>query len=213
MFISVLLFSQSNKDIKKYEKIFELIQQEDLEQAKEETLKLLKKNNKWKKPHLLMSSIYEKEGKILESVDEYLQVYDLESKNNAHPIFILAERLYKNAYYKEALEYFIISENLFEEKNKHERYILNCEFALLSIKNPVYFNPINMGEVINSDSPEYLPYISANGEELIITRRVLQETKKENYRTKECEGKMLDPLKHFIIRNSKFIKSGKIIFK
>ena len=64
MFISVLLFSQSNKDIKKYEKIFELIQQEDLEKAKEEALKLLKKNNKWKKPHLLMSSIYEKEGKI-----------------------------------------------------------------------------------------------------------------------------------------------------
>ncbi|NEN23182.1 OmpA family protein [Cryomorpha ignava] len=51
-----------------------------------------------------------------------------------------------------------------------EKHILNCDFAVHAITNPVDFKPINMGEAINTDSPEYYPCISADGETFIYTR-------------------------------------------
>ena len=119
------MFSQSKRDLQKYDRIVDLIEKNKLQQAKEETLKLIDKTDEWKKPHLLMYSIYKKEGKILESVNEYLKVYDLKSKSSAYPLAILSQLLYEDGYYKEALKYFTISDNLSQEENNLERFILN----------------------------------------------------------------------------------------
>lgn len=51
-----------------------------------------------------------------------------------------------------------------------QRHIVNCDFAIHAMANPVDFKPINMGDAINSASPEYYPCISADGETFIFTR-------------------------------------------
>lgn len=51
-----------------------------------------------------------------------------------------------------------------------EKHILNCDFAVYAMANPVDFNPINMGAAINTENPEYYPCISADGETFIFTR-------------------------------------------
>ena len=56
--VPLVMFSQSKRDQKKYNNIVELIKQNDLELAKEESYKLLKKNKDWKKPHLLLYNIF-----------------------------------------------------------------------------------------------------------------------------------------------------------
>ena len=65
------------------------------------------------------------------------------------------------------LTYNIISEKY---RKKVIELIKSCEFSLSDIKNPVTFNPENLGENINSDADEYLPALSLDGSTLIFTR-------------------------------------------
>ncbi|MCG8701605.1 MAG: hypothetical protein MI922_26370, partial [Bacteroidales bacterium] len=52
-------------------------------------------------------------------------------------------------------------------------YGLRCaRFAQHSVKNPVEFDPKNLGENINTVDDEYWPSLSADGEKLVITRRL-----------------------------------------
>ena len=170
--VPLVIFSQSKRDQKKYNNIVELIKQNELELAKEESYKLLKKNKDWKKPHLLLYSIILKEQNYEKGVVEFFKYYNISSEKSSFPIFQLAEVFYKEGIYLEALKYFNISANLDEEENKHSRYINNCRFALYAMENPVEFEFENMGENINTENAEYLPFISVDGKELIFTRRL-----------------------------------------
>lgn len=49
---------------------------------------------------------------------------------------------------------------------------LNCEFAMESLKNPMDFNPINIGPGINTADPEYFPTITVDGKTILFTRRI-----------------------------------------
>ncbi len=48
----------------------------------------------------------------------------------------------------------------------------DCEFAMEAIKNPLKFNPINIGQGINTSQPEYFPTITVDGKTILFTRRV-----------------------------------------
>lgn len=48
----------------------------------------------------------------------------------------------------------------------------NCLFAQEAMRNPVPFEPANLGDAINTAFPEYFPTISAQGSTLIFTRRI-----------------------------------------
>ncbi|MBO4654037.1 MAG: PD40 domain-containing protein [Bacteroidales bacterium] len=56
-------------------------------------------------------------------------------------------------------------------KQETDWAIQNCEFAIEAIKNPVNFNPINMGSNINSENDEYLPCMTADENEIVYTVR------------------------------------------
>ncbi len=51
----------------------------------------------------------------------------------------------------------------------------DCNFAIEALKHPVPFNPINLGEKINSPMAEYFPSISVDGSTLLYTRRLRSE--------------------------------------
>ncbi len=46
----------------------------------------------------------------------------------------------------------------------------DCDFATNAIAHPVPFNPINMGEKINSDACEYFPNVTADDQTFLFTR-------------------------------------------
>ncbi len=55
---------------------------------------------------------------------------------------------------------------------KTARHVLACaRFAASAVKNPVPFNPINLGKNINTPESEYFPSLTADGSTLIFTRR------------------------------------------
>ncbi|MCK6694611.1 MAG: OmpA family protein [Thermoanaerobaculia bacterium] len=54
---------------------------------------------------------------------------------------------------------------------KAQRLKENCLFAMEAVKNPVPFDPLSVGNGVNSDSDEYLPSLTADGNTMIFTRR------------------------------------------
>lgn len=52
------------------------------------------------------------------------------------------------------------------------RQLESSEFAMEAVKNPVDFNPINLGSGVNSDMAEYYPSITVDGKQLLFTREV-----------------------------------------
>ena len=52
------------------------------------------------------------------------------------------------------------------------RQLESSEFAMEAVKNPVDFNPINLGPGVNSDMAEYYPSITVDGKQLLFTREV-----------------------------------------
>ncbi|MFI5172676.1 MAG: tetratricopeptide repeat protein, partial [Chitinophagales bacterium] len=59
-----------------------------------------------------------------------------------------------------------------DPKTKALRMKVNFEFGKEAINNPVDFDPINMGENINSEYPEYFPSLSVDGSTMVMTRRI-----------------------------------------
>lgn len=76
--------------------------------------------------------------------------------------------------YSEALQHIrkYMSSKKISEKYRKKAIALkkSCEFSISSKRNPVSFNPVNLGVNINSDADEYLPALSADGSTLIFTR-------------------------------------------
>ncbi|TVR71194.1 MAG: tetratricopeptide repeat protein, partial [Marinilabiliales bacterium] len=54
--------------------------------------------------------------------------------------------------------------------------ILNCEFAIEAMKNPVPFDPVDIGPAINSEDDEYWPTLTADEQVLIFTRQTKRDT-------------------------------------
>lgn len=48
----------------------------------------------------------------------------------------------------------------------------NAAFAIEAMKNPLDFNPINIGPGINTADPEYFPTITVDGKTILFTRRI-----------------------------------------
>ncbi len=71
-----------------------------------------------------------------------------------------------------AFKTFLTYEGLNAEIIDHAvRSLANCRFALDAMNNPVPFEPINLGEGVNSKDAEYSPALTADGQTLVFTRR------------------------------------------
>ncbi|HEY0897864.1 MAG TPA: OmpA family protein [Sphingobacteriaceae bacterium] len=100
----------------------------------------------------------------------------LEIDPNFHPLtyFGLAESALNVGDYPAALinfkKYTAFPNIPPSSKTLAEKFIRDAEFAIAGLKNPVAYNPVNLGEAINSPAQEYLPAITADEETLIYTR-------------------------------------------
>lgn len=73
-----------------------------------------------------------------------------------------------------------------------QRLIESSEFAMEAVKNPVPFEPKNLGSGVNSAMPEYYPSITVDGKQLLFTREVIvspdQQRGQEDFFMSEWTG-------------------------
>ncbi|MCK6610802.1 MAG: OmpA family protein [Bacteroidia bacterium] len=111
-----------------------------------------------------------------ERYSDALEIY--QKIKNLNPEFPMsyygtAKILYTQKQYDEALvnaKRFLEYPDHFRKGPEMQRIKSNIEFAIQAIKNPVPFQPVNMGPSINSYENEYFPGITSDGQTFIFTR-------------------------------------------
>jgi len=171
--LPAISFAQK-KDYKNYDKAVTYFHEGKVEKAKKLTEKILSKNSDWTKPNLLMASIFADLGDIEESARYMLYVYDENTPSDVMGVEQIAKLYYHNGYYENALYYFKAAQTLNTDVlgRKTALFIENCVFAMDAIRQPVEFNPENLGGNINSELEEYLPALSIDGNTLVFTKRI-----------------------------------------
>ncbi|HIG32430.1 MAG TPA: hypothetical protein EYQ09_03175 [Flavobacteriales bacterium] len=169
-------FAQT-KDYRTYDKAVKYNNEGNIEKATKYANKALEKNAEWSKPNLLLASIYADLGDIEESARYMLYVYDEKTPSDVMGIEQIAKLYYSNGYYENALYYFKAAQQLNADvlARKTALFIKNCIFSMDAIRQPVAFNPENLGENINTEMEEYLPALSIEGNTLVFTKRIAEK--------------------------------------
>lgn len=174
-FLMVSLNALAQQD-KKLQKWFEEAKTEYLANNKKQSMdlckRILKEDSGFVDAHLLLADIYNEMDSVKSEIKHLALALD--RKDDALVTFRLGEALYSTGAYSEALRFYEkYSENdAIPEKRQFllACKIASCRFAIQSIKNPVEFDPQNLGDNINTNNDEYWPTTSLDGKKLVFTR-------------------------------------------
>ncbi|TAF45222.1 MAG: hypothetical protein EAZ51_03385 [Sphingobacteriales bacterium] len=106
----------------------------------------------------------------------YQKAYAINPNYAPERTFFYAEAALKTGKYALAKTLFIkYLDNVTVSSNniaKAKKYIKDCDFSQVAIKNPVKFKPVNMGAAVNSVHDEYMAAVTADESKLIFTRQI-----------------------------------------
>lgn len=133
--------------------------------------------------YMRLSSIYYRQKKLEKEKAMYEKVIEIEP---GYPFvyFNYGALLMRDLNYEKAIIQFqtfqkfgVISEKFYKKADKNLRI---CIFRDSSIKNPVAFNPVNIGPGVNTDLNEYWPSLTADQETFYFTRMLDQNPQAKN---------------------------------
>lgn len=146
------------------------------EKAKETLLKAIEKAPEFIEPHLVLAEIYYSNRQTQQAIDEYKKGIAINPKFSLDNFYNLAQLEMAVGKYEDAkadFEQFLKKAHMNpDSKENAERQLENCKFAINAIKNPVPFEPKNMGPSINSQYYEYFPAITADDQTFLFTRNL-----------------------------------------
>ncbi len=135
----------------------------------------ISRDNKFIEAYIVLGEMLYEQNKYTESIEYLNEAIMIDPDFYQYKHFLLASAYYKTGQYREAKEmiyHYLDYENYTQATYKRAmQYLDNCKFAIEAIKNPVPFEPVNLGESINSEFAEYSPVLTADGETLIFTRK------------------------------------------
>jgi outer membrane protein OmpA-like peptidoglycan-associated protein/tetratricopeptide (TPR) repeat protein len=136
--------------------------------------KVIQKDSNFIEAHLMMAEIYESKKQNDKAITEYIKALKINPSFSKKTFFLLANLEYLKANYVDAKRDY---EAYLKNSNINPTYrdvavanLDNCNFAIAAVKNPVPFEPKNMGNAINSEYDEYFPSITADEKVLLYTR-------------------------------------------
>ncbi|MCF6243062.1 MAG: tetratricopeptide repeat protein, partial [Bacteroidales bacterium] len=120
-----------------------------------------KADKKFIEPYLLAANIFEENGYYQKEIDAYKTALSIDSNFSANTYYFLGETEYRMGFYADAVRHLKkVSDfdNLKPRIEKMAEIVLKrAEFAVQAVKTPVPFNPINLGDGINTKLDEYWP--------------------------------------------------------
>ncbi|MCU0460428.1 MAG: OmpA family protein [Bacteroidales bacterium] len=129
--------------------------------------------------HMILGELYTKTRNYSEAAKSYSAAVNIDSTSYRPVFFSLANAEMMIGDYANALIHYktYLKSKGGSEKNRKIalKNLTNCEFAVEAVKNPVSFNPVNIGSNINTADDEYWPSITADGQTLMFTRQVYSD--------------------------------------
>jgi outer membrane protein OmpA-like peptidoglycan-associated protein len=148
----------------------------DNAEAEKNLRKAISKSPNFIDAQLLIGEVYEVLKRWDDARTAYNTVIKLDPKFKAQPYFALARIAYDLEQYDEAIKqletFLTFTIDSKELKNTAERMLADAKFIKVAILKPVLFEPRNLGPMVNTLEPEYLPALIADGSLLFFTRRL-----------------------------------------
>jgi outer membrane protein OmpA-like peptidoglycan-associated protein/tetratricopeptide (TPR) repeat protein len=167
------------------------MQMGDKEAAIKELNKAIQEDKTYCDAYVLLGDLQNKNGATDEAISTYKKAMAIDSVYCFKRYRTIAEIKSSEKKFDEAIKYYQqyclfskVSEN---EKTEIKRKIESCKFTDEAIKNPVPFHPKPLGSGVNSPLPDYYPYLSVDGENLIFVR--LENRNEDFYQSKKINGK------------------------
>jgi outer membrane protein OmpA-like peptidoglycan-associated protein/tetratricopeptide (TPR) repeat protein len=168
------LSTQSKKARKYYETGELLYKQENLTGAKSNFESAIDADPSFFEAYMLLGEILEQERNDSAAVSIYKKAVTIDPNRFPAAFSFMADIEFRNGWYEGAREHYkqyLGSEGAHgAARVRAEKNLPDCEFAIEAIKNPVPFNPVNLGANINTSLNEYFPCITADNQTLLFTR-------------------------------------------
>lgn len=169
------LHTTSNRALKAYNEGKQAYDFLDFKSAETYLKESIQTDRKFYEAYMVLGEMMFKLRRFGESAYYYHKAVEIDSLFYKPVFFNLANAEMMSGYYTAALIHYkvYIEQKSVSEKNKVISLgnIKDCEFAIGAIKNPVPFNPVNMGDSINTSEDEYWPSITADGQTFMFTRQ------------------------------------------
>jgi len=167
-------YSKSKKAIQKFETALYQYHLKSFDIAKKELAEAISIDDKFLDAFILSGEIANEENKKSLAVDYYSKAISIDANYNALMYLRRADLQKETGKYKEAMDDYGKFLLLEKKKKDYSDYvnlkIKQSNFALELMKNPVDFNPINLGSKINTPASEYWPSLTADDSMLVYTK-------------------------------------------
>ncbi|MFN8777590.1 MAG: OmpA family protein [Flavobacteriales bacterium] len=154
----------------------------------------------------MLAQVYDESGQTSRAIAPLKAALNTKADFYPEGWLMLAECYFAEGNYVEAEQsvsaYMPYPKNDRRMEKRAQLILSSCIFAKRAIANPVPFEPVNMGEGVNTDRDEYYPCITADQNTLLFTRLVKDERawqgKQEDFFISSRQGSqwlMADPLR------------------
>ena len=189
--------TKSKKAIKYYEEATKYYDISDRQNAKQSLLKAIEQDNLFIEAHTMLGYVCSDLAQIPQAIEEVKKALginpDFFSGSNYFTLAQLQIGIgqYKDA--KENFEKFLQKPSENKEMNAAARQgLINCDFALTAIQNPVPFKPVNAGMGLNSKYDEYFPSVTADEQMFLFTRKIPSDKMPSGWQEDFYVSNMLD---------------------
>lgn len=167
---------KDGKSIKLYEESLRAYEMGFEEEAMQLLNKVIEKSPSFSEAFLLRAQIFADRKQNDASIADLERVVEIGHPEFSDAGFYLGDMYMQQMKYAEADAAFAT----FNSKGSRDRRLIehaallrkSCAFAQVAMQNPVPFEPINLGEGINSEMSEYFPCLTADHATLLYTREV-----------------------------------------
>lgn len=174
--ISQTLHTNSNRAVKAYSNGLQAYDFRNLPEAESLFKEAIQADQKFFEAYMMLGELYTKQNRFEEASASFRAALQIDSTSYKPLFFSLASAEMMTGDYINALSHFksYLRQKGMSGKNIAiaGKNILNCEFAINAMKNPVEFEPVNIGSSINTTDDEYWPSITADGQTFMFTRQV-----------------------------------------
>jgi len=198
--------TSDKRAIKHFEAAATAIGQQQIAMGLEEINKAIDRDDQFVEAWLLKADLHIENREIDEAIAAMERSVEVNPSFFPNKYFTLGQLYISQARYADAHAQFTrllkFPEVRPELKQQTNRLLESCEFAIEAMKNPVPFEPENLGEGVNTWMSEYYPSITVDGRQLLFTREVQTDPSRrgqEDFFMSEWDGKQWDraqPLYH-----------------
>jgi len=165
----------SSKAIKLYEAGAECMRLRKWDCAEGNLKKAAAEDPKFIEPRIYLGEMYEQRNLPKEAIAVYHEVLAINPTYFPPAALHLAELELGQGSYNEARKHFALAMQYDKDPQRRQRAqrgTANADFAERAMKQPVPFEPVNLGPGVNTKDPEYFPAVTVDDSTLMFTRLI-----------------------------------------